>query len=186
MRMTVKPNLFTAVVLIIPLVMVACSSGLATPLDTPDTPELTATPADAWSRLLLKTPYPYTTPLPPANATTLDGTYSKLDPREGTRPFCVRCMPYPAEGGIWKLHLDKGIFRILSTRSLNGWNSMGSFAISGNRITLFNDPHCLETVGTYSWSLEGEQLVLQPIQDDCADGWRAITFTNYPWMLNNQ
>jgi hypothetical protein len=90
-------------------------------------------------------------------------------------------MPYPAEGGTWLLHLDKGAYRILSTRSLNGWRSLGSFTVAGDRIELFNDPHCMETVGTYRWKLEAGQLVLEVIEDECAEGWRGITFTNYPW-----
>jgi hypothetical protein len=90
-------------------------------------------------------------------------------------------MPYPAEGGTWMLQLDKGIFRIFSKRSLNGWNSLGSFTVLEDRITLFNDPHCIDTVGIYTWKLEAQQLTLEVVEDECADGWRAITFTNYPW-----
>ncbi|MFC2030458.1 hypothetical protein ACFLWA_07015 [Chloroflexota bacterium] len=134
-----------------------------------------------WSRLLDQEPYPYTTPLPPDKATDIDGLYSKYDPREGTRPFCKRCMPYPAEGGTWLLQLDRGAYRILSARSLNGWRSMGSFTVQGDEIVLLNDPHCLEAVGLYAWILIGDELQLALIEDECADGWRGITFTNYPW-----
>jgi formylglycine-generating enzyme required for sulfatase activity len=80
---------------------------------TPETPEVTATPTDICFGLFQLTPYPYTTPLPPAQATILDGTYTKLDPREASRrPLERRGPAYPPEGGIWKLHLDKGIFRV--------------------------------------------------------------------------
>jgi hypothetical protein len=127
-------------------------------------------------------PYPYTTPLPPEEATVVDSTYSKLDPREGTWPFCRRCMPYPVEGGLWRLHLDKGAYRILSARSLNGWRSLGSFTVAEDRLVLFNDPHCIEDVGIYAWKLEEGQLQLQVVEDECADGWRGITFTNYSWV----
>lgn len=169
-----------APVVVVLLVTAACSPTAYAPADSPETPAGAAT-ADLWSRLLQQEPYPYTTPLPPADHSAVDGTYSKFDPREGTRPFCRRCMPYPAEGGTWLLHLDKGAYRILSKRSLNGWRSLGSFAVTGDRIVLFNDPHCMETVGIYRWNLEAGQLVLEVIEDECADGWRGITFTNYPW-----
>ncbi len=128
-------------------------------------------------------PYPYTTPLPPDQETVLDGTYGKLDPREGARPFCRRCMPYPAEGGLWLLRLDAGTYRIFSTRSLSGWRSLGSFTVSGDRLRLFNDPHCMEATGSYKWTLDGEELSLEVIDDACADGFRATAFTNYRWLI---
>lgn len=172
-----------ALLVLVPVVA-ACSllGGSSSP--QPATPEAGAG-ANLWSRLLQQMPYPYTTPLPPEEATVLDGLYSKFDPREGTRPFCRRCMPYPAEGGLWRLHLDKGAYRILSTRSLNGWRSLGSFTVSEDRLTLFNDPHCMEDVGIYTWKLEEGQLQLEVAEDECADGWRGITFTNYPWVLED-
>ncbi len=82
-------------------------------------------------------------------------------------------MPYPAEGGIWLLHLDKGVYRILSTRSLNGWRSLGSVTVDGDQLILFNDPHCMDAIGIYAWKLERGQLVLELIDDECADGWRG-------------
>jgi hypothetical protein len=161
--------------------MAACSPG-SMPTATPAIPEVAAD-VELWPRILQQEPYPYTTPLPPEKKTAVDGTYSKMDPREGTRPFCLRCMPYPAEGGLWLLQLDRGAYRILSARSLSGWRSLGSYAVSGDQIVLFNDPHCMKDVGVYRWELEGGQLELQVIEDECALGWRGITFTNYPWVL---
>ena len=58
---------------------------------------------------------------------------------------------------------------------------MGSFTVSGDQITLFNDPHCIDNVGVYTWKVEAQQLTFEVVEDECADGWRAITFTNYPW-----
>jgi hypothetical protein len=172
--------------LLAPLVFsVACSpTDDALPLAT-EAPAPAPTSEDPWSRLLEQKAYPYTTPLPPEDPTVIDGTYSKFDPREGTRPFCRRCMPYPAEGGKWLLQLDKGTYRILSLRSLNGWHSLGSFTVSRQRLHLFNDPNCLEDVGSYEWTLEGGQLSLEVIDDPCALRWRGITFTNYLWELEN-
>lgn len=91
-------------------------------------------------------------------------------------------MPYPAEGGTWLLQLDRGAYRILSVRSLNGWRSMGSFTVEGEQIVLFNDPHCMESAGVYTWQRDAGQLKLDLIEDECADGWRGIAFTNYPWI----
>jgi hypothetical protein len=139
----------------------------------------------SWPRFVEQEPYPYTTPLPPAEATEIDGTYSKLDPREGTRPFCRRCMPYPAEGGLWLLQFDRGKYRILSARSLNGWRSLGSFTLTDDELALFNDPHCMEDVGVYRWVLVGDQLALDVVHDECALGWRGTTFTNYAWQLED-
>ena len=168
--------------MIVFFVPTACSPASDAPTTTP---VVTGVFAGVWPNLLQQTPYPYTTPLPPAETTASDGTYSKFDPREGTRPFCKRCMPYPAEDGVWMLQLDGGIFRIFSTRSLNGWRAFGSFTVLQDQLVLFNDPHCHETVGTYTWELDAGQLILDPIEDKCADGWRAITFTNYPWVLED-
>jgi hypothetical protein len=173
--------LLLAVALALTPLIIGCTPAPDAP---PQLPEGSEGNNDLWSRLLDQEPYPYTTPLPPDKPTDVDGLYSKFDPREGTRPFCRRCMPYPAEGGTWLLQLDKGAYRILSVRSLNGWRSMGSFTVQGNEIVLFNDPHCLDAVGVYAWNLDGDQLQLELVEDECADGWRGITFTNYPWTID--
>jgi hypothetical protein len=166
------------------ILVAACSPAGVDPRD--DLGALSASrESELWARLLEQVPYPYTTPLPPEKSTALDGIYGKLDPREGTRPMCRRCMPYPAEGGLWLLQLDRGVYRILSTRSLSGWRSLGSYAVDGDQIALFNDPHCMDAVGRYGWQLEEGQLNLELVEDECADGWRGITFTNYPWKVGN-
>lgn len=177
-------GLSAIVVLVALLGTASCSPVGNLSASTPERPGVSAT-EDLWSRLLQRAPYPYTTPLPPERRTAVDGTYSKFDPREGTRPFCRRCMPYPAEGGLWLLQLEKGAYRILSTRSLNGWRSLGSYTVTDDRLALFNDPHCIEAVGTYKWGLQSDQLVLELIEDECAEGWRGITFTNYPWVVDD-
>jgi len=173
---------FPVVVVCLAALATGCSPAEVTPTVAPATQGTPAWP-DLWARLLEQMPYPYATPLPPDEATVVDGTYGKIDPRDGVRPFCRRCMPYPAEGGLWLLHLDKGIYRIFSTRSLNGWRSLGTFAVSGDRLYVSNDPHCMDTTGSYWWELDGEELLLEVIEDDCAGGFRGLTFTNYPWMV---
>ena len=163
-------------------VLAACGQGMVTPISNPAAEGTPAWP-DLWARIQEQRPYPYTTPLPPEEATELDGTYGKLDPRAGTRPLCMRCMPYPAEGGLWLLRFDKGTYRIFSTRSLSGWRSMGSFVVAGDELYLFNDPHCMDVTGSYRWELDGEALLLEAIEDECADGFRRVTFTNYDWQV---
>jgi len=161
------------------LLIVACASPERHGATSTAVSETTPAPANAWSALFQKTPYPYTTPLPPANPSILDGTYVELDPIQGTRVPCRRCPPYPPEGGVWKLNLDKGIFRMY--HEFTGWHTLGSFTISEDRIVLFNDPHCYETVGVYTWRVDEGQLVLEVIEDGCGIDLRSKRFTRLPW-----
>jgi hypothetical protein len=80
-----------------------------------------------WSELLQKTPFPHTAPLPARVPTPLDGTYTKFDPKKTPPVPCRRCPDYVPQGGIWKLNLDKGIFRIFHEST--GWRSIGSFDV---------------------------------------------------------
>ena len=132
-----------------------------------------------WAELLQKTPYPHTAPLPPQRPTILDGFYTKFDARETPPVPCRRCPDYVPEGGIWKLHFDKGVFRIF--HEFTGWRSIGSFVVDGNRVRLFNDPTCMEAMGTYRWTLGEGLLNLQVIQDECAIRMRAKNLTQLPW-----
>lgn len=158
-----------------------CSpSSPNTAQSTSGTPEMAPTPTGGWPALLQRTPYPYTTPLPPPNPTVLDGTYIKFDPRPGERAPCRRCPPYPPEGGIWRLHLDRGVFRVIN--DLSGWRTLGSFTVSGDRIELFNDPHCNQVTGIYTWQLEAGELTFEVIEDDCAYDLRAQSFVALPWQ----
>ena len=132
-----------------------------------------------WTELLQKIPYPHTAPLPPEAPTALDGTYAKFDPKRTPPVACRRCPDYLPEGGIWKLNLDKGIFRIF--HEVSGWRSLGSFIADGNRLRLFNDPCCIEVTGFYRWKLADGQLILQVVEDECAIGLRAKNLTQRPW-----
>ena len=173
-------GLFAAVVAAICLMVIACSSSNRhTQQNTPGAPEIAPTPTDIWSGVLQRTPYPYTTPLPPATPTALDGIYVKFDPRPGERAPCRRCPPYPPEGGIWRLSLDKGIFRVYHDGT--GWSTLGSFIVSEGRIEFFNDPHCFRDVGVYEWKLEDGALLLEAVRDDCGVDLRMQSFAEYPW-----
>ena len=82
---------------------------------TPGVPRGTApapTPANGWQTLLQSTPFPYTIPLPPPTPTILDGTYTKEELRAPSIAPCKRCPDYNPEAGVWKLSLDRGVFRI--------------------------------------------------------------------------
>jgi hypothetical protein len=158
---------------------VSCSPTL------PDSTHTTATdsaptPASGWSELQQRTPYPYSTPLPSPDATVLDGTYVKFDLRYDDRAPCRRCPPYPPEGGLWRLSLDKGIFRVY--HEISGWRTVGSFAVREDRIWLFNDPHCNQDTGIYTWKLEEGELTLTILRDDCAYDLRARHFTELGWQ----
>ncbi|MBW2412422.1 MAG: hypothetical protein JRF72_21690 [Deltaproteobacteria bacterium] len=134
-----------------------------------------------WFELLQKTPYPHTAPLPPQRPTVLDGFYTKFDPKKTPPVACRRCPDYVPEGGIWKLNLDKGIYRIF--HEFTGWRSIGSFVVDGNRVQLFNDPTCMQAVGTYIWTAEIGTLNLQVIEDECAIRMRGKNLTQFPWTL---
>jgi len=141
---------------------------------------LGAAPADTWTALLQEKPYPYAAPLPPAQTTVLDGTYTKIDPRPGDRAGCRRCPPYPPEGGLWKLRLDKGTFWVFHQKTV--WQTQGSFTVLGDQIEFFNDPHCHQDFGTYRWKLEAGQLILELVNDECGFGLRATSLIAQPWL----
>ena len=179
-------GLFSAVIVpILILLTLMITTAACSPLShdagqsTPATSETPPTPTTVWTAMLQRTPYPYTTPLPPAEPTALDGTYVKLDPRPGRRAPCRRCPPYPPEGGVWRLSLDDGIFRVV--HDVIGWATLGSFTVSEDRIAFFNDPQCYEDVGIYAWRLESGQLTLEVVEDECGAGLRARNLASLPW-----
>ena len=70
------------------------------------------------------------------------------------------------------LHLDKGIFRVF--HEISGWRTLGSFTVSGDQIKFFNDPHCTQVVGIYTWKLEEGKLVFEVVEDECFLDLRAV------------
>ncbi len=152
----------------------------AIPTSTP-APNLRSTPvsSDDWLAVRQKTPYPYTTPLPPPTPTALDGIYVKFEPKEATPVPCRRCPDYLPEGGVWKLNLERGMYRIFHEST--GWFSLGSFTLSGNQLNLFNDPTCIDTVGLYRWELADGELKLTVIADSCQVDRRGRSFANLAW-----
>jgi hypothetical protein len=154
------------------------------------TPTPAPTPAaDRWSSLLAATPYPYLLSLPRETASALDGTYAMVEPAETGQVHCLRCPDYAPAGGVWKLHLSRGVFRIFHAET--GWRSLGSFVVTRDRVSkvefpdrllLFNDPHCPDVVGMYTWKLEEGSLRLEVVDDTCSYQLRAANLTGMPWL----
>jgi len=147
-----------------------------------------ATPKSVWSELLQRSPYPFTIPLPPPTRTIIDGTYTKFELKETPPVHCRRCPDYAPEGGIWKLSLDKGVFRIFHEGT--GWKSLGTLIVTrdepsspnSGQLVLANDPTCQEVIGVYHWKLEEGKLILTVVEDKCAIHLRAMNLTNLPWL----
>lgn len=128
-------------------------------------------------------PFPYGLPLPPSVPSALDGLYTRAIPLEGTPTPCKRCAGYRIEGGVWSLYLDKGIFKVFQRET--DFEAVGSYAVSGDRMTFFNDPYCeedLTMVGTYAWSSTADALTLQVVSDTCSIGLRARNLTATFWV----
>lgn len=140
----------------------------------------TISSSEIWSGLLQRTPYPYTIPLAPEESTAIDGTYTKFELKDTPPIPCRRCPDYAPEGGIWKINFNKGVFRIMHT--VTGWKSMGTFILSGNQLTLANDPTCQEVIGVYEWKVEKGTLILKAIADDCAIKLRNKNLAGLPWL----
>jgi hypothetical protein len=138
--------------------------GTATPTPTP-----------------LLQPYPYTTPLPPPTSTILDNLYQRIIADPSTPTPCRRCAPFRVEGGTWQLQLDKGVYRLANQAT--GWRTVGSFAVAGTELKLFNDPNCPLLVGSYGWAAQNSTLRLTLIEDACGFGLRAKNLTHDAWTM---
>jgi hypothetical protein len=161
------------------LVVVACvpfGSNRIEPASVEST--VIATSVDDWSAVLAKVPDSDTdSPVPP---TVLDGTYTKFTFKDGSPVPCSYCPEYASELDLWKLHLDKGIFRIF--HELTGEWVVGSFAVSGEQITLKNDPHCPGVAGAYTWRLQDGELTFDVVEDNCPTGLRTVNLDGEPWL----
>jgi hypothetical protein len=137
---------------------------------------------DVWEALQERGPYPYTLPLPPPRDTAIDGSYVKEEPLEllGEHIHCRRCPDWLYEGGLWKLRLAQGVYRVLNVDL--GWKSMGSYVASGDRLILFNDPNCIGDIGVYRWKSEGGVLTFEVIDDPCAILLRGKNLSHLPWQ----
>ena len=122
-----------------------------------------APPSSAkWAELLQRLPYPYLIPLPEPKRTDLDGTYTKVVIPKAERVHCRRCPDYAPEGGLWKLSIDQGVFRIFHPES--GWKSIATAIATADRLVLANDPCCIEDIGVYAWRLEKGRLIFEAVE----------------------
>jgi hypothetical protein len=172
------PLFRTSTLLALGLLLAACGAR-ATAL-----PSATATagptPADPWDQLFLHTPYPFTAALPPAEASSLDGVYTKLVDTGRPTVHCVRCPEYAPYDGVWRISFDDGIFRIYHADT--GWVGIASFTATVDTLTLFNDPTCPEVTSRYTYTLADGQLVFaDPDADPCAIKLRTMNLTQQPW-----
>jgi hypothetical protein len=133
-----------------------------------------------WSEVLEFHPYSYLLPLPVPGASGIDGVYGKFDPGEPQWWRCARCADFRLAGGNWRLMLHRGEMRMYY--EVTGFSTIGSYAVRGDRLELFNDPHCPYEVGTYSWSLEEGTLRLLEVQDTCAIHLRAENLVHQAWI----
>jgi hypothetical protein len=127
-------------------------------------------------------PFAYATPLPPSLPTALDGLYTRMLPLEGTPTPCKRCAGYRLEGGVWSLYFDKGVMKVFQQDT--DFEAVTSYSVSGNELTVFNDPYCEEDItmaGKYTWQKNGDTLILQVVSDPCAIGLRAKNLTATQW-----
>lgn len=165
------------------LVILLIMLGFVSQGDTQSTrskvPDQTPSPNTIWSELLKRTAYPFTLPVLTNKTTPVDGTYVKVETKAEPAVHCLRCPDYAPEGGLWKLNLSKGTFRIF--HPVTGWKGIGSFYVSGDQLLLANDPVCHELWGIYRWRLEEGNLTLTMIEDKCAIGLRAMNLTHLPW-----
>ncbi|MDL1943359.1 hypothetical protein FBQ99_13535 [Chloroflexi bacterium CFX2] len=170
---------FTLSFLVLALIVgaLAALTILFQPADNPNINR--AAPTSVWSSFLQATPFAYLTPLPDPAASPLDGLYTKVDPSWPQWWKCLRCADYRAAGGIWKLQFDKGVMRIFY--EVNGWRSISSYTVEGDRLYLFNDPYCPEHVGEYEWSLTDGQLELRTVNDPCSFDLRAENLSGQSW-----
>jgi len=156
----------------------ACAGGGPEGVTAATSAEPPASPGPAPAEPLQ--PYPYTTPLPPPTPTILDGVYQRALPVKGTPVPCRRCAPYRAEGGTWTLQLTAGAFGV--SHDITPFRGVGSFTVSGEQITFFNDPNCMQDSGIYRWRRDGRSLLLEEVADPCAFGLRARNLTAGRWV----
>ncbi|HEX6206880.1 MAG TPA: hypothetical protein VF058_00830 [Actinomycetota bacterium] len=159
------------VIVILALLAAACSG------------EAPAEPAPEATASGVPYPYPFTTPTPPPEVTPLDGVWIREVPDELAGPVgkCRRCPPYRLElGDTNTLTIVRGTFEIEHT--LHGWTNAGHVFVEADTATLINDPNCTSAEGVYRWTIEGDELTFELVEDACAFGdLRPRYFTSTSW-----
>ena len=128
------------------------------------------------------TPYPYTTPVPPDEPTAIDGEYVRtitVEEAGGPAVPCRRCAPYRLDAGRARFVFVRGTYTIEHKETL--WGSVGHYFVSGDEVTLINDPNCPQIEGVYRFHKAGGELVFEVVDDPCAMGLRRRELTYKPW-----
>jgi hypothetical protein len=169
------------------LLFVALGSLAAKEKSGPGTTSQAGISPNIWYDLQKRSPYPYTLPLPEPRRSPIDGAYAKFEPTDKPIVHCRRCPDYAPEGGVWKLRLDKGVFRIY--HEVTGWKSIATFIATrdekldsdSGQLVLANDPVCPDVIGVYRWKKEEGKLILSGIDDPCSIRLRAMNMRHLPW-----
>jgi hypothetical protein len=146
----------------------------------PPADQVTGVATNVWSALAKVTPVPYSSPLPSSDKTPLDGTYTYFDPNPPQWWVCLRCADYRPGGGIWRMQFDRGIMRIYY--EVTGWRSLASYTVSGDLLSLFNDPYCKDMTGEYKWKLADGKLGLEVVDDPCSFQLRGKNLSGGTWV----
>jgi hypothetical protein len=142
----------TNAILFLILLTVLCAWATrerATVLPPGAKPKVTA----IWPELREQTPYPFASPVPPAETTVLNSTYLRLDP---TKPATAGSLakPTPPGGGAWMWHPARPTVWVMPP---------GPYAVQGGGLVLTED-YC------------GGQAPIQSGQKA-----RAAVLTGFPW-----
>ncbi len=182
-------------VLVLTFAMIGVLAAACAPAPTPTPKPTNPAPSMAYetpgvrkefgdlSTVIEVPPFPFSGALAPAVASPLDGLYYKVIPLTITPTPCKRCAGYRLEGGAWTLYFDKGVYKVFLQQT--GFESVGSFTVSGNKLALFNDPYCEEDMsmrGDYAWELDAQgSLRITTIQDACSYKLRGQNLTSGAW-----
>ena len=137
------------------------------------------TPTSMWAGLLSQTPVAVGEPVPPPEPQPVDGTYVVHRDSPPQWWACLRCADYRPSGGLWRLRLDRGVFRLVY--DVTGWRTIASYRLDGEILEVFNDPICPSERGVYRWRPQEDALSLAVVRDECAFGLRAENLTSGPW-----
>jgi hypothetical protein len=127
-------------------------------------------------------PFPFVTPVPALAETPVDGAWDRdpTDTSTADRAHCVRCPPYPKDRGRSLLRLDQGRWEVIHGEP--AYRGYGHYTVDGDTITLFNDPECSDSFGTYRWAVDDGALTLTVLDDPCGFGQRSLDLTAQVWV----
>jgi hypothetical protein len=132
-----------------------------------------------WEQVLTFKPFAYLRELPPEEPTEIDGVYGKFEPGVQQWWRCARCPDFKLSGGSWRLMFHNGT--MLMYYDVTGFSTVAAYEVSGNRLEIFDDPHCPYESATYTWRRTKGGLSLAEVKDACAIHLRAENLTHLIW-----